>query len=358
MVYMARQVFPVLNEAEKKTMERLLSSKTLKHAQAVRIQIVLNRHQKKKTNEIADMLHVHPVTVSQVVHRFINSGIGGLLVQPNHKPGLAPIPLKVEQEIYRIVSQEKPVDATHWSSRMLAKRVGISHTKVHQILQKHGLKPHLVKRFRTSNDPNFVEKLEDIVGLYLNPPENSLILCLDEKSQIQALERMQPILPLRSGIPERQTHDYMRHGVTTLFAALDVASGKVIGSCKARHRHQEYLEFLKTVDRKCPKGKVLHLIVDNVSSHKTKVVREYIATLQGRFIVHYTPTHASWLNMVERWFSEITTKRIRRGSWNSVKELERAILEYIRQWNKSGKRFVWTRSAGQILEKIKTATCD
>ena len=187
---MARQIFPVVNEAEKETMERLLNSKTLKHSQAVRIQIVLNRCERKKTNEIAEMLHVHPVTVSQVVHRFIESGIDGLLVQPNHKPGLAPIPLKTEQEICRIVAQEKPVDATHWSSRTLAKRVGISHTKVHQILQKHQLKPHLVKRFRTSNDPEFSEKLEDIVGLYLNAPENSIILCFDEKSQIQALERM------------------------------------------------------------------------------------------------------------------------------------------------------------------------
>jgi transposase len=220
------------------------------------------------------------------------------------------------------------------------------------------LKPHLVKRFRASEDPDFERKLEDIVGLYLNPPENAIILCIDEKSQVQALERAQPILALRPGIPERQTHDYERHGVTNLYAALNVLSGKVIGTCADRHRQQEYIEFLQLVDSSTPKRKVLHLIVDNASSHNTKAVREYLEQSPGRFVVHFTPTHASWLNLIERWFAEITTKQIRRGSWTSVKDLERAVMDYIHHWNESGRRFRWTKSSKQIVERVRKATGD
>jgi transposase len=227
----------------------------------------------------------------------------------------------------------------------------ISHTKVHQILQEDGLKAHLLKRFRISSDPEFEQKLEDVVGLYLSPPENALILRLDEKSQIQALERTQPILPLREGIPERQTHECWRHGVTNLYGALDVLSGKVIGACMDHHRHQEYIKFLKLLDKRSPKDMVFHVIVDNISSHKTEEVQEYLQSRNGRFEIHYTPTHASWLNLVERWLAEITTKRIRRGSWSSVKELEGAILDYVHSWNRSGKRLIWTKSAGQIFQK-------
>jgi transposase len=256
------------------------------------------------------------------------------------------------------VKQEKPEAATHWSTRELAKRVGISHTKVHQILRKHQLKPHLIKRFRTSNNLEFREKLEDIIGLYLAPPENAIVLCVDEKSQIQALERAQPILPLREGIPERQTHDFQRHGITTLFAALQVASGRVIGECKDRHRHSEYISFLSLLDRRCAKGKALHLIVDNVSSHKTKEVQDFLRSRIGRFVLHYTPTHSSWLNLIERWFSEITSKRIRRGSWDSMKGLKAAIMDYILYWNDSGRTFIWTKSAGQVLAAVKKAKGD
>jgi transposase len=217
------------------------------------------------------------------------------------------------------------------------------------------LKPHLVKRFRTSNDPHFAEKLEEVIGLYLAPPENAIVLCVDEKSQIQALERSQPLLPLREGIPERQSHDYQRHGITTLFAALEVASGKVIGECKDRHSHRDYIEFLSLLDRRCPKRKSLQLIVDNVSSHKTKEVQEFLRAREGRFVVHFTPTHSSWLNLIERWFAEIISKRIRRSTWASVKELKAAIMDYIRHWNNSGRTFVWTKSAGQVMASIKKA---
>jgi transposase len=348
-------VVPVMNEAERETMEKLLGSKSLEHRQVLRMQIVLNRADGKHTGELASTLKVRARTISEVVERFNLRGIEGLLQQPSKKPGKPPVSDAVETKLCQIVKQEKPAAATHWSTRDLAKRVGISHTKVHQILRKHKLKPHLLKRFRSSNDPQFAEKLEDVVGLYLAPPENAIVLCVDEKSQIQALERSQPILPLREGIPERQSHDYHRHGITTLFAALEVASGKVIGDCKDRHGHGEYIEFLSHLDRRCPKRKILHLVVDNVSSHKTKEVQQFLRSREGRFVVHYTPTHSSWLNLIERWFAEITSKRIRRGSWSSVRELKAAIMEYIHQWNNSGRTFVWTKNAGQILAAIEKA---
>jgi transposase len=352
---MSGAVLPKVNAAEQEMMDELLATQSLDHVQATRLQVVLGRAEGKPTSEIAAVLRIHVQTVSDIVHRFNTYGVEGLLKQPNHKPGKAPISQKVINQVLKVVQEQQPQDATHWSTREIAKKVGISHTKVHQILRAHELKPHLVKRFRASEDPAFEEKLEDIVGLYLDPPENAIVLCIDEKSQVQALERAQPILPLRPGVPERQTHDSVRHGVANLYAALNVASGKVIGAVADRHRQTEYIQFLQVVDRRTPKKKVLHLIVDNVSSHKTKKVQEFLEKHPGRFVVHYTPTHASWLNLVERWFSEITTKRIRRGSWGSVKELERAIMEYIHHWNDSGRRFVWTKTAEQILPRVRNA---
>jgi transposase len=319
---------------------------------------VLGRAGGRGTVELAEALRVHPVSISGWVHLFNEAGIEALVHDATRHPGKAPIGGEVEKEVCRLVANERPVGATHWSTREVAKRVGISHTKVNQILSEHGLKPHLVKSFRSSEDPQFRQKMEDVVGLYLDPPENSIVFCLDEKSQIQALERAQPILALRPGIPQRQTHDYIRHGTTTLFAALDVASGKVIGDCRARHTGADYLRFLKLVDNKSPKNVVLHLIVDNVASHKTKEVREYLKAKAPRFVVHYTPTHSSWLNLIERWFAEVATKQVRRSSWQSVKEMERALLQYIKHWNKQGKKFVWTKSSAQILGAIAKATRD
>jgi transposase len=352
---MPAQILPQLNAAERDMMDHLLKGEALNHKQATRLQVILGKADGKRTSEIAEVLRIHPVSISVIVRRFNERGVDGLLKQPNHKPGKTPLTQKVINQVLKVVQTQQPKDATHWSTREIAKQVGISHTKVHQILQAHALKPHLVKRFRVSDDPAFEEKLEDIVGLYLDPPENAIVLSLDEKSQVQALERAQPILPLRQGVPERQTHDYVRHGVTNLYAALNVASGKVIGAFADRHRQKEYIEFLDLVDRRTPKKRVLHLIVDNASSHDTKKVHEFLEARPGRFVVHHTPTHSSWLNLVERWFSEITTKRIRRGSWNSVKELERAIMEYIHHWNESGKRFVWAKSSEQILRKVRKA---
>ena len=352
---MPTNILPKVNGAERNLMETLLAGESLNHRQATRLQVILGRADGKRTSDLAEVLRIHAASVSDMVHRFNTYGVDGLLKQPNHKPGKAPVSQKVINRVLKLVQTQKPKDATHWSTREIAKQVGISHTKVHQILQAHELKPHLVKRFRSSDDPAFEQKLEDIVGLYLNPPENAIVLSIDEKSQVQALERAQPILPLRQGIPERQTHDYVRHGVTNLYAALNVASGKVIGALADRHRQTEYIEFLELVDRRTSKKKVLHLIVDNASSHDTKKVHEFLEARPGRFVVHFTPTHSSWLNLVERWFSEITTKRIRRGSWNSVKELERAIMDYVHHWNESGKRFVWAKSSEEILTRVRKA---
>src|SRR2546430_9535226 len=249
---------------------------------------------------------------------------------------------------------ETPPAATHWSARTLAKALGISHTSVQRIWNAHGLKPHLVKTFKLSNDKRFVEKVKDVVGLYLDPPDKALVFSVDEKSQIQTLDRTQPGLPMKKGRAGTMTHDYKRNGTTTLFAALNVATGKVIGTCMPRHRHREFLRFLKLIDHRTPPGLDLHLIVDNYATHKTPAVKRWL-TAHPRFHLHFTPTSASWLNMVERFFAEITRNRIRRGAFNSVAELKSAIMHYLENHNADPKLFVWTKSAGQILEKVARA---
>jgi len=352
---MGREVLPITTNDDIELMNKILSAGNLQHKYAIRLQTVLNRAKGKTTNDTASFLGINIVTVSRYVHRFNTGGIESLLKDKTRLPGKAPIPDEIKNELCRIVCNEKPDNATHWSTRELGKRVGIGHATVNNILRERGLKPHMVKKFQFSTDPEFEKKLEDVVGLYLNPPENSIVLCVDEKSQIQALERSQPILPLLPGVPERQSHDYYRHGTTTLFAALNVLSGKVIGECKEKHKAADYISFLRKIDRQCPKGKVLHIIADNYSAHKTKEVREYLESKNGRFVEHFIPTHSSWLNMVERWFGEITSKRIRRESWSGVKELENAITDFIKTWNNSGKRFTWVKTAEQISSSIEKA---
>ena len=237
----------------------------------------------------------------------------------------------------------------------MAKRLGIGHASVNLILRELGLKPHLVSKRNYSNDPHFEEKLKDVVGLYLNPPENAIILCIDGKSRIQALDRSRPVLPIPRRVPERQTIDYLRYGTTTLFAALDVLAGNVIGECNATHKAEDFIRFLKKVNKTCAKGKVLHIVMDNLSAHKTKEVYEYIESIPNRFVPHFIPTHSSWLNLVERWFAEITNKQIRRGSYASVTQLTNAIKEYIKSWNKSGRSFRRTKKPDEILAKINKA---
>ena len=260
---------------------------------------------------------------------------------------------KVKRVIHK-TTQEKPANATHWSTRTMAAAVDLSEATVRRIWQKHGLKPHLVETFKVSTDPRFAEKLEAIVGLYLNPPQHALVLCCDEKSQIQALDRTQPGLPLKRGRAGTMTHDYKRNGTATLFAALNTLNGKVISLCQERHRHQEWLRFLRLVDDATPGHKQLHLIVDNYATHKHPAVQRWLKR-HPRFHLHFTPTSASWLNMVERFFRDLTVNRLRRGVFRDVMELVHAIDDYVDHHNQHPKPFIWTASANDILEKVKRA---
>jgi len=330
----------------------VLSDSSCKAKHAKRLQAVLGRADGIATHQIAKVLRTDPGSISGWVRLYMNDGIDALLADKTRKPGIAPISSAMEQKVLRLTVQEKPKNATHWSTRTMAERVGISHNKVGEIWRKFDLKPHIVKRFKKSRDPEFESKMADVVGLYLNPPEKSMVFCVDEKSQIQALQRSQPNLPMRPGSPERQTHDYHRHGTTTLFAALDVISGKVFGQCKDRHRAIEFIDFLKHLDAQTPRKMDLHIISDNYAAHKTAEVKQFLEE-HPRFKMHFTPTSSSWLNLVERWFAEITNKRIRRGDWHSLTELKRAIYAYMREWNKNPKPFRWSKSAAEISKKIK-----
>ena len=352
---MGKEIKPEIKGNDLKLMEVILADGHIAHKFAVRLQTVINKAKGFSTNNTALFLGININTVSDHVQRYNDGGVEALLSDKTRKPGIKPIPEEVKNKLIQFVCQEKPKDETHLSTRELGKRFSISHTAVNTILREHGLKPHLVKKFQFSTDKEFKSKLADVIGLYLDPPENSIVYCVDEKSQIQALERTQPILPMGPGIPERQTHDYYRHGTTTLFAALNVASGKVIGKCNKSHKAEDYVKFLKVLDRQAPKGKVLHIIADNYSSHKAPAVKEYLKSKTGRFVEHFIPTYSSWLNMVERWFAEITNKRIRRDSWSSLKELEKAITEYIISWNKSGRRFCWTKTFDEVQNSIAKA---
>jgi transposase len=289
------------------------------------------------------------------VNRYNSGGLDSLLQDKTRKPGKEKISEEKKNQLCAVACTEKPKDATHWSVRDLAKRFKLGKSTVNNILRERNIKPHISQGFQFSTDPDFEEKLTDVVGLYMNPPDDALILCIDEKSQIQALERTQPVLPMMPGVPERQSHDYYRHGTTTLFAALDALSGTIIGDCKERHTSDDFISFLKTVDKKSPKGKILHVILDNYSTHKKSTVKEYIESMDGRFVLHFIPTHSSWLNLVERWFAEITNKRIRRESWNSVEELVAAIRSYIKTWNKSKRFFSWVKTPEEIVQKIRKA---
>jgi len=283
--------------------------------------------------------------------RYRERGVEGLrrdATRPGRKPPLAAAQI---ERVVAVTLNEKPPAGTHWSARKLARAVGLSHTSVQRIWAAHGLKPHLTKRFKLSNDKRFAEKVQDVVGLYLDPPDKALVLAVDEKSQIQALDRTQPGLPLKKGRAGTMTHDYKRHGTTTLFAALDVATGQVIGQCMKRHRHQEWLRFLRTIDRSTPKALDLHLIADNYATHKHPKVKAWL-NKHPRFHMHFTPTSASWLNQVERFFGLITGDRIRRGVFTSVDELEAAIYDYLQHHNANPKPFVWTAQATAILEKV------
>lgn len=303
------------------------------------------------SKDIARRLGISKPTVQLWRQRFLALRLPGL-EKDAPRPGRIPrISHRKISAVIHVTLHTTPPNATHWSTRTMAKAQGLSEATIRRIWRQHNLKPHLVKTFKLSRDKRFVEKLHDVVGLYLNPPDKALVLCVDEKSQIQALERTQPLLPLRPGIPARQTHDYKRNGTTTLFAALSMLDGKVIGDCMPRHRHQEFIRFLQLINVKTPLDLNLHLIVDNYGTHKHPRVQSWLKR-HPRFYLHFIPTSSSWLNLVERWFREITDKRIRRGSFKSVPDLVKAIMHYIEAHNQNPKVFVWTASVEKIMTKI------
>jgi len=349
---MGQKLVPfTLDAAEREALERLVRRRKTAQQVALRARIVLRCAEGHANREVAKQLRVHEATVCKWRGRFVRKRLDGLWDEP--RPGA---PRKVsDATVERIVTmtlESTPSDATHWSTRDLAKRVGVSQSTVSRIWRAFNLQPHRIETFRLSNDPLFVEKVRDIVGLYMNPPDHAVVLCVDEKSQIQALERTQPLLPMRPGQPERRTHDYLRHGTTTLFAALDVATGKVLGECYRRHRGREFLRFLKAIDAAVPGDLDIHLILDNYATHKTPTVQRWLAR-HLRFHVHYTPTYSSWLNLVERWFALLSERKIKRASHRSTLELERDIRSFLEHTNKDAKPFIWIKSADQILASMR-----
>ena len=338
----------VLSDEEREVLDELIRSKLTSVRLALRARIVLLAALGFQNKDIALALDVGRIQVSRWRQRYLESGLEG--IERDLPRGAPPVKVDVAR-LVELTTQSKPEAATHWSTRTMAEQLGVSAASVSRHWRKNGLKPHLVRGFKVSRDPKFVEKLEDIVGLYMSPPEHALVLCCDEKSQVQALDRTQPGLPMKKGQAGTMTHDYKRNGVTTLFAALNVLDGHVIGQCQQRHTHVEWLKFLRQIDRETPKGKTLHLIADNYATHKHPVVQEWLAK-HPRFNMHFTPTSASWLNMVERFFRDISENRLRRGVFTSVPELVNAIDGYIAHHNVKPKPFVWTKSARDILQKV------
>jgi transposase len=341
----------VLSDEERLTLERLTNRRKSAQAMALRARIVLACARPGATNlAVAAELGVSPATVGKWRARFVDRRLKGLFDED--RPG-APRKItddKIEKLIVKTL-EEKPADATHWSTRSMAKAIGMSQTSISLIWRAFGLQPHRAESFKLSTDPLFIEKVRDIVGLYLDPPERAVVLCVDEKSQIQALNRFQPILPMMPGAPERRSHDYVRHGTTSLFAALNMATGKVIGSLHRRHRASEFKKFLIRIDEEVPEGLDVHLILDNYATHKTPDIHRWLLK-HPRFHLHFTPTSGSWLNMVERWFGELTTKKIKRGAHTNVPNLEKDIREWIALWNENPRPYVWVKTADEILESL------
>ena len=343
-----------LDSSQRETLQQWARSRSLPARQVERARVVLLAAEGKTDLEIAASLNISNQKTARWRKRFLQLDLAGL-VKDAPRPGRKPaISAKVKEELIRRTTQWKPANATHWSTRTMAAEMGVSETTVRRIWHAHGLKPHLVESFKISKDKHFVEKLEDIVGLYLNPPEHAIVMCVDEKSQIQALDRTQPGLPLKKGRCGTMTHDYKRNGTATLFAGLNVADGTVISMCDDRHRHQEWLQFLRVIDQVTPAGKDLHLIADNYATHKHAKVQRWLKR-HPRFHVHFTPTSSSWLNMVERFFRDLTQNRLRRGVFRDVEELIMAIGDYIDRHNQNPKPFIWTAKASDILEKVKRA---
>ncbi|MET9419097.1 IS630 family transposase [Streptomyces klenkii] len=340
----------VLTDEERQVLLRWARRPTSSQALALRCRMVLACADGASNTAAGRELGVHPTTVAKWRKRFVADRLEGLVDEP--RPG-APRTVgdgRVEDVIVRTL-ESTPQGATHWSTRSMAQAAGLSQSTVSRIWRTFGLKPHMVETFKLSNDPQFIDKVRDIVGLYLAPPEHALVLCVDEKSQIQALDRSAPVLPMMPGMPERRTHDYLRGGTTTLFAALNVATGEVIGQLHRRHRAAEFKKFLTRIDKEVPADLDVHLICDNYAAHKTPAIQRWLVA-HPRFHMHFTPTYSSWLNQVERWFGLLTDQQIRRGVHKNVQNLERDIRNWIKLWNEEPRPFVWTKTADEILERL------
>jgi transposase len=347
---MAKRAEIVLDPEEREVLERWVRRPKTSQALAFRCRIVLAAAEGATSTEIALQLGCNPSTVGRWRGRFATRGLDGLHDEPRPGKPRSISDADVERVIVKTL-EEQPLDATHWSTRSLAQATGMSQSAISRIWRAFGLKPHRSEAFKLSPDPQFVDKVRDIVGLYLNPPEAAVVLCVDEKSQIQALDRSAPVLPLMPGVPERRTHDYVRHGTTNLYAALDVASGQVIAEMTPRQRAEEFRRFLNVIDARVPVHLDVHVVLDNSSTHKTPSIQRWLRR-HPRFTLHFTPTYASWLNLVERWFAELTTKWIKRGTHRSVRDLVASIRTWIASWNDDPKPFVWHRSADEILDSL------
>jgi transposase len=341
-----------LRRGDRELLEALARGRRTPQRVVLRSRIVLGASNGQSNHSLAQELGVTRPTILLWRRRYSERGVDGLLKDASRPGRRKKISGKKVEAIVNATLHTTPRNATHWSSREMARKQGVSAATVLRIWRAHHLQPHRTKTFKLSKDPEFVSKLRDVVGLYLNPPEKALVLCVDEKSQIQALDRTAPLLPLRPGLPARQTHDYIRHGTTTLFAALNILDGTVIGQCHSQHRHTEFIAFLERIDQATPRRRELHLILDNYRTHKHAKVVAWLEA-HPRFHLHFNSTSSSWLNLVERWFGEITRKRIRRGTFRSVPALMRAIKDYLRENNTDPRPFIWTATAATILRKIK-----
>jgi transposase len=343
-----------VDQTAKQQLESLVRSGSTPQRIAQKCRIILMAGDGASNRSIAQQLSLSRPTVIATRDAFVRGGVEALTGKRKRKRSGQVLTPELEQKILDTTLKTKPLDGTHWSVRALAKHMRVSRMMVHRVWQRFDVQPHRVEKFKLSNDPKFEEKVRDIVGLYLNPPDRALVLCVDEKSQIQALDRTAPILPLRPGLPERQTHDYKRHGTTTLFAAFNILNGKVIGSCLPRHRGKEFLKFLNQVEKEVPPDLDVHIVLDNYSTHKSAEVQRWLKPKKRRrFHFHFTPTSSSWLNQVERFFGLITERMIRRGTFHSVEELERAIYDWLLHWNDNPKSFTWKATADVILDKVR-----
>jgi transposase len=341
-----------LSDEERAELEAWARRPSSAQALAQRSRVVLLAAEGLTNTEIAGRLGVYRPMVTKWRTRFAEHRLDGLLDEPRPGQPRTVTDEQVEEVIVKTL-ETKPKDATHWSTRSMAAEAGLTQSAVHRIWKAFGLAPHRQDSWKLSKDPQFVAKVRDVVGLYLNPPERAVVLCVDEKSQIQALDRTAPILPLLPGTPERATHDYKRAGTSSLYAALDLATGQVIGRLHSRHRAIEFKKFLQTIDREVPPELDVHVVLDNSSTHKTPAVKKWLLA-HPRFVVHFTPTSSSWLNLVERWFAELTTKKLRRGAHRSVRQLNADIRAWIETWNDDPRPYIWTKTADQILESIAT----